>query len=481
MCLLEIDRLQYYLFQLSYPTARYLNILRKTMYNKHFIKSTLLISSIGILTACGGGGAGTDASTSTTDGSANSTYATGSTTNSTSGNSATSSPISSNKNIVVQPTPVSEGTLFASPTGTGSGASADDPASLQEALNNLQGGDVLFLRGGVYTLSMSDLKKVVIPSRASGSSSKPTIIESYPGERAIIDGGNLRRDVYEQKNQGSLRVEADYVKVRRIEVRSMPEFGILVTADNVVVEGCESHHNGLTGIFGHHINNLLVQDNITHHNSDVGLGVNKWSYDNGDNADGIAVAYSNSSTIRHNIVYLNSDDGIDIWGSNNMLINANKTYRNGYLDNGSHAGKGNGNGIKSGGQNTHDNVVSYNLSWKNYSNGIDISESTNLRTKYVHNTTWHNGYNGSSNIYQLGRGYTFNPDTELRNNISSDDAVHFWNGNGIFVDNSWDRGNHSWQDVGTVPFINTTDPSSPDFLRPAPGSGYEDLGAYAGN
>ena len=517
------------------------------MYNMHFFKSTLLISSIGILTACGSGGAETDTSASAIHGSTNTANTTESATGS---NSTTHSPVSGNEDIAVNPTSISgdtkftspteyktgtdtsstvtststsetdtsstsnhqstdtttssgnnsttpsstnnedqtaqtthisEGIIYASSTGTGTGVSADDPSSLQEALNALQGGDVLFLRGGVYTLSMSDLKKVLIPSSASGSSSKPTIIESYPGEKAVIDGSALSKAVNAEREQGSIRVEADYVKVRKIEVRNMPEFGILVTGNNVVVEECESHHNGLTGIFAHHVSNILVQNNITHHNSDVGLGVNKWNYDNGDNADGIAVAYSNNSTIRHNIAYLNSDDGIDVWGSNNMLVTANKVYKNGYLDNGSHAGKGNGNGIKAGGENTHDNVISYNLIWQNYANGIDISEKSNLRAKYIHNTTWHNGYNGSSNIYQLGRGYTFNPDTELQNNISSDDAMHFWNDNGIFIDNSWDRGNHSWEDIGTVPFINTTNPSSPDFLRPAPGSGYEDLGAYAGN
>jgi len=445
------------------------------MHRMHFIKSALLVSSIGILTACSSGGTNTDTYSSTS-------YESGTTIPSTSrsivNSDAASSPISSNKNIAVQSTPLAEGIIFASPTGTGTGVSADDPTSLQEALSTLQGGDVLFLRGGVYALSMSGLKRVTIPASASGSSSKPTIIESYPGEIAVIDGGDLRRDTYEQKNQGSVRVEADYVKIRKIEVRNMPEFGISITGNNVVVEGCEAHHNGLSGIFAHHISNALIQNNISHHNSDAGLGVNRWNYDDGDNADGIGVAYSKNSTIRHNIVYLNSDDGIDVWGSSNMLIAGNKAYRNGYRDDGSHAGKGNGNGIKAGGQNTHDNVISYNLIWENYVNGIDISEKSNLGAKYIHNTTWHNGYNGSNNIYHLGRGYTFNPDTELRNNISSDDAMHFWNNNGIFVDNSWERNDNSWEDIGTVPFINTTDPSSPDFLRPVPGSGYEDLGAY---
>ena len=79
-------------------------------------------------------------------------------------------------------------------------------------------------------------------------------------------------------------------------------------------------------------------------------------------------------------------------------------------------------------------------------------------------------------IYTLCRSYT----PILEKNISSDDAVYFWSDHGIFIDNSWDREDHSWENPGSVPFINTTDPDSPDFLRPAKGSGYEDLGVYAG-
>ena len=368
---------------------------------------------------------------------------------------------------------------YASAKGKGTRCSLDMPCSLAYALGRLKGGEILFLRGGIYTLSMSGLKRVTIPTSASGSSDKPTIIESYPGEKAVIDGSQLSRSIDIERQQGSVRVEADHVKVRNIEVKNMPESGILVTGKNVVIEGCKSHHNGLTGIFGHHTSRLLVQNNISHHNSDAGLGVDQWNYDDGDNADGIAIAYSDNSIIKNNKVYLNSDDGIDIWGSNNMLVTGNKAYRNGYRDDGSHAGKGNGNGIKAGGEHTYNNVISYNLVWKNYANGIDISEKSNLRARYIHNTTWHNGYNNAMNIYHQGRGYTFNPDTELRNNISSEDAMHLWQDNNRSFNNSWQRNGNSWNKMGVVPFINTDDPTTSGFLRPKPGSGYEDIGAYA--
>jgi len=82
-------------------------------------------------------------------------------------------------------------------------------------------------------------------------------------------------------------------------------------------------------------------------------------------------------------------------------------------------------------------------------------------------------------MYYQGRGYTFNPDTELRNNISSEDAMHLWQDNNRSFNNSWQRHGNRWNRIGVVPFINTDNPNASGFLRPKPGSGYEDIGAYA--
>jgi len=374
---------------------------------------------------------------------------------------------------IILPTPLQKGTKFASPDGKGEGLSQNDPSSLQYAMEHLKGGDVLFLRGGVYKFSMNGLKKFRIYKDIDGTKSNPTIIESFPNELAIFDGSMLHRDINTEREQGGILVYGKYSKIRKIEVRNMPEDGIHVEASNVIVEGCVVHHNGLTGIKGHKFSNIYFRDNISHHNSDVGLGKDKWNYNDGGNADGIAISSSKHSIIENNIVYLNSDDGIDIWGSSSTIVQYNKVYRNGYLDNHQHAGIGDGQGIKAGAGNSTDNRISHNLVWKNYSRGIDSSERTNKNLTYSYNTTWKNGHKGNK-----GRGYTGNKDTKFLKNISSKDTNHLENNNGKIDDNSWNRNDNSWNNMGTVSFINTTDVNSSNFLRPEQDE-FLDIGAYA--
>ena len=59
-------------------------------------------------------------------------------------------------------TPLSEGTMFASANENSSSCTENDPCSVENALEKIQAGDVLFLRGGVYKLSMSGLKKLAL-------------------------------------------------------------------------------------------------------------------------------------------------------------------------------------------------------------------------------------------------------------------------------------------------------------------------------
>jgi hypothetical protein len=386
----------------------------------------------------------------------------------------------------VKPTTISKGTKFASPHGTGSGLNKETPSSLQYAMKHLKGGDVLFLRGGVYKFNMLKMKKFRIYKNIDGTEENPTIIESFPGEYAILDGSSLNRKDNKERKEGGILVYGNYTKIRNIEVRNMPEHGISVEAKHVTVEGCLTHHNGLSGINASFSDNIILKNNISHHNSDVNLGHKKWNYDNGNNADGISLTYSKNSTIQHNTVYMNSDDGIDLWGSSYCLVEYNKVYKNGYLDNGEHAGIGNGEGIKSGGINgsikgenkpktTHNNVISHNLVWGNYNNGIVSSEKTNIDLTYKYNTTWDNGHVGP-NSKKIGRGYTANKDTVVYNNISYNDVENDRYSISLSKNNSWDK---EFCKSSKISFLNTKNIQSTNFLKPTKKNHCNDIGAYA--
>lgn len=55
--------------------------------------------------------------------------------------------------------------------------------TVQYAIDNMGGGDYIYLREGIY-----DEKWLYIPNELSGSAGSPTTIKSYPGEWAVIDG-----------------------------------------------------------------------------------------------------------------------------------------------------------------------------------------------------------------------------------------------------------------------------------------------------
>jgi len=341
----------------------------------------------------------------------------------------------------VKSTSVSKGTLFTSPKGrdTNSG-SKESPYDLKTALTKLKPGSVLFLRGGSYEFKYDGQRDATITK--SGTVSDPIIIESYPGENAVIDGSKLNTT----DKKGTVIIRGDYIRFRKIEVKNMPKRGIYSSGNNNVIEGCRIHHNHSTGVSIIGGENNIIRDNIVYHNSDVGL--TSGSYANGDNADGIGTSGMNSGLIEYNTVYLNSDDGIDTYNSNNVMVSHNIVHSHGRL-----GGDGNGNGIKLGKGDA--NKAYFNIAYNNKSKAFD--NNTGTHTEMVNNTAWDNDL-----------GFSKATDTIAKNNISADNTRREGD-SGTMIDNSWQRN-------GTVTFI-STDPKSPDFLKPIVDGGFEDIGA----
>ena len=74
-------------------------------------------------------------------------------------------------------------TYYASPAGSGIDCTLASPCTLEEAVNQAGAGEAVHLRGGVYATGEIDLPR-------SGAAGAPITISSYPGEMAIIDGGD---------------------------------------------------------------------------------------------------------------------------------------------------------------------------------------------------------------------------------------------------------------------------------------------------
>ncbi len=368
----------------------------------------------------------------------------------------------------VHSTPLEQGTLFASPDGNGNNCSEASPCTIQTAIAQLSAGDVLFLRGGRHIV-LSHLNVV-----SGGTEEEPIIIESYPGELAVLDGQNETSDDIIEGNYLTgpglwAHTGNDYIYIRKIEVKNMSEAGIAISSSHNIVEGCTVHNNHYNGIHiidganGYntpYVNGYnTIRDNEVYNNSDVGLvNIPDSPYNDGGNSDGIAVSSSKHNTISHNTVYSNSDDGIDTWRSNDAYISFNLVYDNGKGPN------GNGNGIKSG--SSTDNVtglrarVEHNISYNNRNRGLN--SNSGLDAVFRYNTAYDNG----------SVGFKTTDDTIVEYNIASSQ-----NGESQTIIRAGHAFN-SWQEAEELIFI-STDPDSVDFLRPEPGSVFENMGAYS--
>ncbi len=369
-------------------------------------------------------------------------------------------------------TPVSMGTIFISPNGTGVDCTESNPCSFSRLENSsedrirIKEGDIVFFREGIYKLSIDDVKNI---SFVGGTSSLPTIYEAYPNERVVFDGSSISTSSDSLDwTEGVLLLSEDFTWFRGMEIREMPTYGIRIFGNNNIVEGLEVYSNHLSGIEISSsqtttIDNSrgsynIIRDNNISYNSDAGL--NHHNYSDGNNADGITIHTGVSNIALHNNVYGNSDDGIDSWLSVDSEISYNKVYDNGKAT-------GDGNGIKLGG--TVDSsplgartYAHHNLSYFNTNTGFSINSGKDVVIE--NNIAYRNAKYGFSSILS----------TTLNKNIS------YKNFSG---DVGWDNNAHieeenSWQLDCTLNANLELNPNSSIFLYPNKNSGCETIGAY---
>ncbi len=372
------------------------------------------------------------------------------------------------------PTPKERATIIAAPNGNGDACTLQKPCSIETAFDKIrQGGDVLFLRGGVYTITDQ-----LLVYKKPASQENPIIIESYPGEKAIIQGkfvsGEYAKNHQKQRHNG-IKIISDYVKIRNLQIRYMGYEGIFILYGNHnTVEGCELDHNMLAGVavYGGEWDEdnenykipypngkyNLIQDNIVHDNSDIGLEARtkEGRPADGGNADGISISSGSHNSVVHNEVYHNSDDGIDTWRSNDSYVAYNISHDNGL-------GQGDGNGFKAGGNdnpnagNGRRTMLEHNIAYNNRANGFDWNSGK--EDVFVYNTAYNNG----------NAGFKTGDDAAVQYNIASHNNISH-----IGIEGSY----NSWNIEGDVQFM-STEPSSEHFLEPIKDSIFSQYGAYA--
>ncbi|HFU76670.1 MAG TPA: DUF5011 domain-containing protein [Arcobacter sp.] len=368
----------------------------------------------------------------------------------------------------------SSGTIFISPSGSGTECTQSRPCNfskLSADLTNdrikIEPGDIVLFRAGVYELNVGEVETF---SLTGGTKSLPVIYESYPGERVVFDGGKIGTEdnAADDWRKGVLQLTGEYAILRNVEIRNMPTYGIRIYGNYNIIEHCTIYNNHLSGI---EVTNgdfeaiddtkgsyNIIRDNKIFFNSDAGL--DHHNYKKGDNADGITVHSGSGNIVEHNDVYSNSDDGIDTWLSVNSVVSYNKVYDNGRAS-------GNGNGIKLGGTVNSsplgaNAIADHNLVYLNVKDGLSINSGKNVVMKY--NTAYKNYRYGLSSIST----------TTLQNNISWKNAL----GDVGWDNNAQVETGNSWQIGGEFETLEYH-PYKSNYLRPNNGSDFDSIGAYA--
>lgn len=188
-------------------------------------------------------------------------------------------------------------------------------ATLQSAVTKIKGGDLLYVRGGTYPQGFD------LYGPSGTNATYPTIIQNYPGETPIFDGGG--------GSVNTLSRSAWYV-ISGLTLRNFTvslEVGYYGACSNVTLTNLTVYNTQNHGIqiFSNSWNVLLVNSTI----HDTGKG--------SQNGEGLYVGQGENGTpdnthdviVRGNLIYNTKDEGIELkQGTYHCTVEGNTFYTN---------------------------------------------------------------------------------------------------------------------------------------------------------
>ena len=260
--------------------------------------------------------------------------------------------------------------IWVSPSGSPSGrGTADHPLSLAAAVRYVRPGQTIVLMEGVYNF----VDPLRIPQGMDGTADAVIRMIANPAAqtRPVLDFKGLCAGVIHG---------GDYWYFRGFDVTGAANMqkGFQVSGHYNTLEDIHTHHNGNTGIqISRYAGSDPVSDWPSHN-----LILNCTSWANADagheDADGFAAKLTcgEGNVFDGCIAYMNADDGFDLYAKietgpiGKVTIRNCVAYSNGYLEDGSEGG--NGNGFKLGGSNMPGgHVLENSYAFFNRSKGID--------------------------------------------------------------------------------------------------------------
>lgn len=202
------------------------------------------------------------------------------------------------------------------------GSLASPFRTITKAASRVAAGDVVEVRGGVYS--------EVVKISSKGTASARITFRTYGGEAAAIDGTGSAPDTnLVQFNS------AEFVDFIGFEVRNATRLGICgYPAKSVRVIGNKIHGSYRNGIyFGSSSSDITIDGNEVYDN----VLHNQFRNMNGGWGQALSVNKTNGATITNNRVYRNYGEGIDFIVADNGVARGNEVFDNFsvgiYLDN----------------------------------------------------------------------------------------------------------------------------------------------------
>lgn len=167
--------------------------------------------------------------------------------------------------------------------------------SIQHAVDHVQAGDTIAVRGGIYNETVTISK--------SGSAENGFItLTNYANEKAILDGSGLITEPYGMRGLISIN-DASYIRIRGFEIRNYKSDTEFI-AIGVLVQGSGQY--------------IEIRNNIIH-----GIEANNLPANGAANALGIAVYGQQPTPIRHVIIDRNELYNLKTGTSESLTIGGN--------------------------------------------------------------------------------------------------------------------------------------------------------------
>lgn len=282
--------------------------------------------------------------------------------------------------------------IYVGPDATSSGkGTKEDPIDVYSATKFASAGQTIVVLSGTYNLEST----VTVQPGIDGTEAEPIIMMAEPdGEsRPVFDFG---------KNCEGMVLAGDYWYVQGIDVTNSAngKDGIRLSGSHCTMDNLHTYHNGNTGLQISRFTSTDAREEWPSYN----LILNCTSYGNADegyeDADGFAakLTIGDGNVFDGCIAYNNADDGWDLFAKvetgaiGSVTIQNCVAYANGYLEDGTNAG--NGNGFKMGGSSMSGyHKLINSVAFDNKAKGIDSNSCPDIQ---VTNCTTYN--NGGSNI-----------------------------------------------------------------------------------